>query len=69
MFISAVSHLLAIFFKEIFMHPTGISPEDNVVMEGYLFKRATHAFRTWNRRWFQIKENKLVSSCCRRKFD
>lgn len=51
------------------MHPTGISPEDNVVMEGYLFKRATHAFRTWNRRWFQIKENKLVSSCCRRKFD
>lgn len=44
------------------MHPTGISPEEDVVMEGYLFKRATNAFRTWNRRWFQIKDSKLLYS-------
>lgn len=47
-------------FQEVFLHPTGISPEDDVVMEGYLFKRATNAFKTWHRRWFQIKDNKLV---------
>ncbi|EFO19793.1 GTP-ase activating protein for Arf containing protein [Loa loa] len=48
--------------KEVFLHPTGISPEDDVVMEGYLFKRATNAFKTWHRRWFQIKDNKLIYS-------
>uniref|UniRef100_A0A158R4H7 Arf-GAP with coiled-coil, ANK repeat and PH domain-containing protein 2 n=1 Tax=Syphacia muris TaxID=451379 RepID=A0A158R4H7_9BILA len=46
--------------KEVFTHPTGISPEDDVVMEGYLFKRSSNAFRTWNRRWFKIKDNKLL---------
>lgn len=48
--------------KEVFMHPTGMSPEEDVVMEGYLFKRATNAFKTWHRRWFQIKDNKLLYS-------
>ncbi|VDN02897.1 unnamed protein product [Thelazia callipaeda] len=48
--------------KEVFLHPTGISPDDDVVMEGYLFKRATNAFKTWHRRWFQIKDNKLIYS-------
>ena len=28
--------------------------------EGYLFKRTTNAFKTWNRRWFMIQDNKLV---------
>ncbi|MFH4975495.1 hypothetical protein AB6A40_002204 [Gnathostoma spinigerum] len=46
--------------KEVFLHPAGMSPEDDVVMEGYLFKRATNAFKTWHRRWFQVKDNKLL---------
>lgn len=25
-------------------------------MEGYLFKRTSNAFKTWNRRWFYMKE-------------
>lgn len=47
-------------FQEVFQHPTGLSIDPNVVMEGYLFKRATNAFKTWNRRWFMIKDDKLV---------
>lgn len=31
-----------------------------VVMEGYLFKRASNAFKTWNRRWFSIQNSQLV---------
>lgn len=30
------------------------------IMEGYLFKRTSNAFKTWNRRWFYLYENKLV---------
>nr|NP_001072017.1 zinc finger protein [Ciona intestinalis]BAE93283.1 zinc finger protein [Ciona intestinalis] len=30
-----------------------------IVIEGHLFKRASNAFKTWNRRWFTIKDNKL----------
>ncbi|XP_076828476.1 arf-GAP with coiled-coil, ANK repeat and PH domain-containing protein 2 isoform X2 [Brachyhypopomus gauderio] len=33
---------------------------DGVAMEGYLFKRASNAFKTWNRRWFSIQNNQLV---------
>ncbi|GLH03543.1 ArfGAP with SH3 domain, ANK repeat and PH domain-containing protein [Gryllus bimaculatus] len=29
-------------------------------MEGYLFKRTSNAFKTWNRRWFILQENQLV---------
>lgn len=34
------------------------SSEPKVVkqMEGYLFKRTSNAFKTWNRRWFYMKE-------------
>ncbi|XP_046391435.1 arf-GAP with coiled-coil, ANK repeat and PH domain-containing protein 2 [Ischnura elegans] len=31
-----------------------------VRMEGYLFKRTSNAFKTWNRRWFSLQENQLV---------
>ncbi|XP_061129035.1 arf-GAP with coiled-coil, ANK repeat and PH domain-containing protein 3-like isoform X2 [Syngnathus typhle] len=31
-----------------------------VVMEGYLFKRASNTFKTWNRRWFSIQSSQLV---------
>ncbi|XP_043359583.1 arf-GAP with coiled-coil, ANK repeat and PH domain-containing protein 1 isoform X2 [Dermochelys coriacea] len=33
---------------------------DGVVMEGYLYKRASNAFKTWSRRWFSIQSNQLV---------
>uniref|UniRef100_V9KIC8 Arf-GAP with coiled-coil, ANK repeat and PH domain-containing protein n=1 Tax=Callorhinchus milii TaxID=7868 RepID=V9KIC8_CALMI len=37
-----------------------IDGPDGVLMEGYLFKRASNAFKTWNRRWFSIQNNQLV---------
>lgn len=33
---------------------------DDIRLEGYLFKRSSNAFKTWNRRWFMIKDNKLM---------
>ncbi|XP_037077071.1 arf-GAP with coiled-coil, ANK repeat and PH domain-containing protein 3-like [Pollicipes pollicipes] len=36
------------------------SPADTgVFMEGYLFKRTTNAFKTWNRRWFTLENHQL----------
>lgn len=32
----------------------------NPKMEGYLFKRTSNAFKTWNRRWFCLKNHQLV---------
>jgi len=29
-------------------------------MEGYLFKRTSNAFKTWNRRWFALQDDQLV---------
>lgn len=29
-------------------------------MEGYLFKRTSNAFKTWNRRWFYLYDKQLV---------
>ncbi|GCC20364.1 arf-GAP with coiled-coil, ANK repeat and PH domain-containing protein 2-like [Chiloscyllium punctatum] len=37
-----------------------IEAPNGVVMEGYLYKRASNAFKTWNRRWFSIQNNQLV---------
>lgn len=34
--------------------------KDAPKMEGYLFKRTTNAFKTWNRRWFYLYDNQLV---------
>ncbi|XP_026548780.1 arf-GAP with coiled-coil, ANK repeat and PH domain-containing protein 1-like, partial [Notechis scutatus] len=31
-----------------------------VVTEGYLYKRASNAFKTWSRRWFSIQNSQLV---------
>jgi len=36
-----------------------IQPGKPVKIEGYLFKRGSSAFRTWNRRWFYLDNNKL----------
>jgi len=36
-----------------------IVPGKPVKIEGYLFKRGSSAFRTWNRRWFYLENNKL----------
>lgn len=32
----------------------------NPRMEGYLFKRTSNAFKTWNRRWFYLRDHQLV---------
>ena len=36
------------------------SPVAGVQMEGYLFKRSSNAFKTWNRRWFYLTNNQLL---------
>lgn len=28
--------------------------------EGYLFKRTSKGFKTWNRRWFYLQDNQLL---------
>lgn len=28
-------------------------------MQGYLFKRTSNAFKTWNRRWFYLYDNRF----------
>ncbi|KAG5445845.1 Arf-GAP with coiled-coil, ANK repeat and PH domain-containing protein 2 [Clonorchis sinensis] len=36
-------------------------PPQGVTLEGYLFKRAaTRSWRTWARRWFRLRDNKLM---------
>ena len=37
-----------------------VPSSSGVRLEGYLFKRTSNAFKTWNRRWFMIKDNKLM---------
>ena len=39
-----------------------ISISDPIHLEGYLFKRGQKTFRTWNRRWFYLKDNQLCYS-------
>ncbi|GLV32415.1 Centaurin beta 1A [Carabus blaptoides fortunei] len=39
--------------------PTGTA-RDSPKMDGYLFKRTSNAFKTWNRRWFYLYDNQLV---------
>ncbi|KAF5307083.1 hypothetical protein FQR65_LT07142 [Abscondita terminalis] len=36
------------------------SAKGSPIIEGYLFKRTSSAFKTWNRRWFYLFDNKLV---------
>uniref|UniRef100_A0A336N3D1 CSON010356 protein n=1 Tax=Culicoides sonorensis TaxID=179676 RepID=A0A336N3D1_CULSO len=38
---------------------SGAENKEKCIMEGYLFKRTSNAFKTWNRRWFCMKDNKL----------
>ncbi|XP_056299444.1 arf-GAP with coiled-coil, ANK repeat and PH domain-containing protein 1 [Pseudoliparis swirei] len=33
---------------------------NGIAMEGYLYKRASNAFKTWSRRWFSIQKSQLV---------
>ncbi|XP_042331401.1 arf-GAP with coiled-coil, ANK repeat and PH domain-containing protein 1 [Sceloporus undulatus] len=40
--------------------PESKTEPGGVVMEGYLYKRASNAFKTWSRRWFSIQSNQLV---------
>ncbi|KZC14080.1 Arf-GAP with coiled-coil, ANK repeat and PH domain-containing protein 2 [Dufourea novaeangliae] len=42
--------------RDLLPSPTPGNPR----MEGYLFKRTSNAFKTWNRRWFCLKDQQLV---------
>lgn len=33
---------------------------DLPLFEGYLFKRTSKGFKTWNRRWFYLRGNQLL---------
>lgn len=33
---------------------------DTQQFEGYLFKRTSKGFKTWNRRWFMLRHNQLL---------
>ncbi|RWS08827.1 hypothetical protein B4U79_12687 [Dinothrombium tinctorium] len=39
---------------------TVLTKGNQVWIEGYLFKRTSNAFKTWNRRWFIVKDSQLV---------
>lgn len=43
--------------KEIILPENG---QRGLIMQGYLFKRTSNAFKTWNRRWFYLYKDKLV---------
>ncbi|PBC28296.1 arf-GAP with coiled-coil, ANK repeat and PH domain-containing protein 2 isoform X1 [Apis cerana] len=42
--------------RDLIPSPTPGNPK----MEGYLFKRTSNAFKTWNRRWFCLRDHQLV---------
>lgn len=49
--------------RHIYVTNRDIIPSESVgnnKMEGYLFKRTSNAFKTWNRRWFCLKDHQLV---------
>ncbi|XP_076015951.1 arf-GAP with coiled-coil, ANK repeat and PH domain-containing protein 1 [Genypterus blacodes] len=48
-----------VFYDDSIMDFNGDAP-NGIVMEGYLYKRASNAFKTWSRRWFSIQKNQLV---------
>lgn len=35
-------------------------PSNANQFEGYLFKRTSKGFKTWNRRWFYLRDNQLL---------
>ena len=40
--------------------PVMIRNGHSIRLEGYLFKRTSSTFKTWNRRWFVIQNHQLV---------
>lgn len=36
------------------------TPQPINQFEGYLFKRTSKGFKTWNRRWFFLRDNQLL---------
>lgn len=40
--------------------PSGGAPQPVNQFEGYLFKRTSKGFKTWNRRWFYLRANQLL---------
>lgn len=46
-------------FSEIDLSKASSLPSTND-FEGYLFKRTSKGFKTWNRRWFYLHDKKLL---------
>lgn len=46
-------------FSETNLSKTSESPSNND-FEGYLFKRTSKGFKTWNRRWFYLHDKQLL---------
>lgn len=39
---------------------TNVTPPTVNQIEGYLFKRTSKGFKSWNRRWFYLRDNQLL---------
>ncbi|KAG7162761.1 arf-GAP with coiled-coil, ANK repeat and PH domain-containing protein 2-like isoform X2 [Homarus americanus] len=46
--------------KDLVLSLDQLDTSQPVTMHGYLFKRTTNAFKTWNRRYFTLQNNQLV---------
>lgn len=46
--------------KDLVLSSNQLDTSQPVTMFGYLFKRTTNAFKSWNRRYFTLQNNQLV---------
>lgn len=46
--------------KDLVLSLNQLDTSQPVTMFGYLFKRTTNAFKSWNRRYFTLQNNQLV---------
>lgn len=46
--------------KDLVLSVDQLDNSQPVTMYGYLFKRTTNAFKSWNRRYFTLQNNQLV---------
>lgn len=46
--------------KDLVLSVDQLDTSQPVTMFGYLFKRTTNAFKSWNRRYFTLQNNQLV---------
>ena len=51
------------YIREVYMYKSSILSSvvwcSDIELEGYLFKKSSGAFKTWNRRWFVLRNSQL----------